>query len=187
MPIADKVTAARKIEQLLKTLVTEGGFRLRYRIVVDPPVPADRDWETPEILVELSGPDSPLVLERGADLLRAMEHIALKALRLEPEEHDKVSFDCQNYKALRLEELRMTASVAAEKVRKTGMPYEFSPMTARERRVLHLAVRDYPDLRSESQGEGGRRYVVIFPKDYQPGAPRPGAGRSHVKSFRKGR
>ena len=166
MPIADKVAAARKIEQLLKTLVTEGGFRLRYRIVVDPPVPADRDWETPEILVELSGPDSPLVLERGADLLRAMEHIALKALRLE--------------------ELRMTASVAAEKVRKTGMPYEFSPMTARERRVLHLAVRDYPDLRSESQGEGGRRYVVILPKDYQPHAPRPG-GRPHVKSFRKGR
>src|SRR2546425_661600 len=68
---------------------------------------------------------------------------------------------------LRLEELRMAASVAAERVRKTGAPYEFAPMSSRERRIVHLALRDHPDLRTESQDEGGRRRVVVYPKDYK--------------------
>ena len=48
------------------------------------------------------------------------------------------------------------------------MPHEFGPMTSRERRVLHLALRDFEDLRTESQGEAGQRRVVLYPKDYVP-------------------
>ena len=173
MPIPDKIAAAKQIDALLKTVLAHGGFRLKYRIVVDPPLPEDRDWEKPEILVELSGPDSPMLLERGAELLRSFEHLALKALRLESEEHEKVSFDSMNYKVIRLEELKLAAGVAAERVRKTGMPYEFSPMTARERRMLHLALRAYPDLKTESQGEAGGRCVVVYPKDFDPKKARP--------------
>jgi len=68
---------------------------------------------------------------------------------------------------MRLEELKIAAGVAAERVRKTGTPYEFSPMSSRERRIVHLALRDHDDLRTESQGEGGRRWVVVYPKNYQ--------------------
>jgi len=168
MAIPDKIAAARKIEEFLQALVTTGGFRLRYRIVVDPPMTENRDWEHPEIMVDLSGPDSTLLLERGGELLRALEHVAVRTLRLESEEHEKVSFDCMDHKALRLEELKLAAGVAAERVLKTGQPYQFGPMSSRERRVLHLAMRDFPDLRTESQGEPPRRGVVIFPKDYTP-------------------
>jgi spoIIIJ-associated protein len=161
MPIPDKVAAARRIDELLKGLIAQGGFRLKYRILVDPVLKDDRDWERPEILVEFSGSDSELLLERGAELLLALEHLALNMLRLESDEHDKVSFDCMNYRANRLEELRMAAGVAAEKVRKTGVPYEFSPMSARERRIVHLALRNESDLKTESQGDAGRRYVVV--------------------------
>ena len=161
MPIPDKVAAARRIDELLKGLIAQGGFRLKYRILVDPVLKDDRDWERPEILVEFSGSDSELLLERGAELLLALEHLALNMLRLESDEHDKVSFDCMNYRANRLEELRMAAAVAAEKVRKTGVPFQFSPMSARERRIVHLALRNESDLKTESQGEAGRRYVVV--------------------------
>ncbi len=41
-----------------------GGFRLKYRITVDPPLSEERDWEHPEIMVEFAGPDSSLLLER---------------------------------------------------------------------------------------------------------------------------
>jgi spoIIIJ-associated protein len=73
----------------------------------------------------------------------------------------------------------MAAQVAAERVRKTGMPYEFSPMTSRERRILHLALRDATDLKTESSGEAGRRAVVVMPKDYDASraAKRPMMGR----------
>jgi spoIIIJ-associated protein len=161
MPIPDKVAAARRIDELLKGLIAQGGFRLKYRILVDPVLKDDRDWERPQILVEFSGSDSELLLERGAELLLALEHLALNMLRLESDEHDKVSFDCMNYRANRLEELRMAAAVAAEKVRKTGVPFQFSPMSARERRIVHLALRNESDLKTESQGEAGRRYVVV--------------------------
>jgi spoIIIJ-associated protein len=86
-------------------------------------------------------------------------------LRLPGNEHEKISFDCMNHRAMRLEELRMAAGVAADKVRKTGAPYKFAPMSSRERRIVHLALRDEADLRTESEGEGMRRCVVVYAKD----------------------
>ncbi|MBZ5573769.1 MAG: single-stranded DNA-binding protein [Acidobacteriia bacterium] len=170
MPIPDKVAAANKINDLLRGVVTHGGLRLKYRITVDPPLPEERDWERPEILVELSGPDSTLLLERGGELLRAIELLAIEMLRLPGNEHEKICFDCMNQRALRLQELQMAAGVAAERVRKTGMPYEFAPMSSRERRMVHLALRDHADLHTESQGEGPRRCLVVYPKNYKPAA-----------------
>src|SRR2546427_9878886 len=163
MSIPDKIAAANKINELLRGVVLEGGLRLKYRITVDPPLKEERDWERPEILVEFSGPDSGLLLERGAELLRSIELLALEMLRLPGNEHEKVSFDCMNHRAMRLEELRLAARVAAEKVRHTGVPYEFAPMSSRERRIVHLALRDEQDLHTESAGEGLRRSVVLYP------------------------
>lgn len=168
MSIADKIAAAKKIDELLRGVVTHGGLRLKYRITVDPPLPEERDWERPEIMVELSGPDSSLLLERGGELLRAIELLAIEMLRLPGNEHEKVCFDCMNQRSMRLEELRLAAGVAAERVRKTGMPYEFAPMSSRERRIVHLALRDHADLKTESQGEGGRRCLVVYPINYKP-------------------
>jgi spoIIIJ-associated protein len=170
MPIPDKIAAAKKIDEYLRLVLAHGGLRLKYRITVDPPLPEERDWERPEILVELAGPDSALLLERGGELLRAIELLAIEMLRLPGNEHEKISFDCMNQRKLRLEELRMAASVAAERVRKTGTPYEFAPMSSRERRIVHLALRDHADLHTESQGEGPRRCLVVYPKDYKPAA-----------------
>jgi spoIIIJ-associated protein len=174
MSIPDKVVAAKKINEFLQAVVTHGGLRLKYRIVVDPPIPEDRDWEKPEILVDFSGPDSALLLDRGGELLRALEHIALEMLRLPSGEHEKVSFDCRNHRSQRIQELRTAANVAAEKVRRTGAPYHFSPMSSRERRIVHLALRDQGDLHTESEGEGMRRCLVVYPKDFKPaGKPVP--------------
>ena len=167
----DKVAAANKINQFLQAVVTHGGLRLKYRIIVDPPLPENRDWEKPEILVDLSGPDSPLLLDRGGELLRALELLALEILHLGSGEHEKVCFDCQNRRSMRIQELRTAATVAAEKVRKTGTPYHFSPMSSRERRIVHLAMRNLDDLRTESAGEAAERHVVVYPKDYKGKPP----------------
>ena len=70
------------------------------------------------------------------------------------------------HRKARLEELRLSARVAADKVRQTGAPYTFAPMSSRERRILHLALRDEHDLHTESTGEGLRRSVVLYPKNY---------------------
>ncbi len=67
----------------------------------------------------------------------------------------------------------MAAGVAAEKVRQTGTPFHFAPMSSRERRMVHLALRDQTDLRTESDGEGFNRCVVLYPADYKPATARP--------------
>src|SRR5438093_7885568 len=169
----NKIESANQLNTFLGGVVKYAGLKLKYRITVDPPLSEDRDWERPEILVEFSGPDSSLLLERGAELLRSLELLTMEMLRLPGSEHEKISFDCMNHRSMRLEELRLAADVAAERVRKTSTPYEFAPMSSRERRIVHLALRDHDDLRTESEGEGLRRYVVLYPKNYKS-ASKPG-------------
>jgi spoIIIJ-associated protein len=169
--LQDKVGTAKKIDAFLKNIIASGAFKLKYRITVNPPATPGQEHETPEILVELAGPDSTLLLERGAEALRALELLTHESIHLHPEDHDKVSFDCRGYRAARQQELRLAAQVAAERVLKTGMPYSFAPMSSRERRLIHLAFRDHGSLTTQSEGEGGRRYVVLYPKDYKPARP----------------
>ncbi|HVJ08759.1 MAG TPA: R3H domain-containing nucleic acid-binding protein [Acidisarcina sp.] len=173
MPIDDYTAAAHKIADFLKTLTTTGGLRLKYRITAGSGAADPDGLENREIYVELAGPDVPLLTERGGELLRSLEHIAAKIIRLEPEEHDKVSFDAANFKAIRARELRLAAETAAEKVRRGGQPYSFSPMSSRERRMLHLALRSYEDLETASSGEGARRFVVLYPRGWQHDEPAP--------------
>jgi len=168
----NKVESANQLNAFLGPVVRHAGLKLKYRITVDPPMADDRDWERPEILVEFAGPDAVLLLERGAELLRSLELLGMEMLHLAGNEHEKISFDCMGHRKARLEELRMSARVAAEKVRHSGTPYQFAPMSSRERRILHLALRDEQDLRTESEGEGLRRSVVLYPKDYAAPASR---------------
>ncbi len=167
MPIDDYSAAAQKIAEFLKTLTSLGGLRLKYRITAGAGAADPAGLEAREIYVELAGPDAGLLTQRGGELLRALEHVAAKIMRLENEEHDKVSFDAKNFKALRARELKLAAETAAESVRRTGQPFSFAPMSSRERRMLHLAFRSYPDLETASSGEGLQRYVVIYPKGHE--------------------
>jgi spoIIIJ-associated protein len=185
MPIENYQAAAERIDALLKTIIATGGLRLKYRITAGPGAADPLRFERREIYVEMAGPDADLLLERHAELLRSLEHIAAKALRLEPEEHDRISFDAKGYKAMRTQELRLAAETAAEQVRRTSQPYRFAPMNSRERRMLHLALSEHADLRSESSGEGLRRFVVVYPKGWQAVAPQQ-TGTAQARSFGRG-
>lgn len=168
MPIEDHAAAAQKIAAFLKMLTSVGGLRLKFRITAGAGAADPDGLEAREIYVELAGPDAPLLTERGGELLRSLEHVAAKILRLEDTEHDKVSFDTNQFKALRARELKLTAETAADKVRRTGQPFSFAPMSSRERRLLHLAFRAYDDLATSSSGEGMRRFVVVYLKGQEP-------------------
>src|SRR5438094_1855222 len=173
----NKLESANQINAFLGPVVKHAGLKLRYRITVDPPLADDRDWERPDVLVEFAGPDASLLLARGAELLRSLELLAMEMLHLPGNEHEKINFDCMGHRKARLEELRLAARVAADRVRQSGSPYQFAPMSSRERRIVHLALRDEQDLRTESDGEGLRRSVILYPKDYKgSAAPALGGG-----------
>ena len=121
-----------------------------------------------EVLADLDGKDKAILLERGAELLKAFEHLAFRALRLEPAYHEKIHIDCGGYRALRFEELRMTARVAAERVQTSRQPFRLNPMSSRERRIVHMTLKDMSGVRTESSGVGEDRQVVIHPAENKP-------------------
>jgi spoIIIJ-associated protein len=164
MPIADLQEAAQKIAGFLASLNKLGGMRLKYRITAGDGALDPEGFEARQIYVELGGPDVQLLTQHNGELLRALETIAVQILRLDHREHDLVSFDAGNFKALRAQELRMAAEVAAEKVRKTGQPYVFPPQNSRERRLLHMAFRDLAGVETASSGEGQDRFLVVYPE-----------------------
>ncbi|HEY4360064.1 MAG TPA: R3H domain-containing nucleic acid-binding protein [Bryobacteraceae bacterium] len=133
------------------------------------------DFENPDLLVRFTGPDVELLLANKAELLLALEQLTMEALRMAPEEHSRICFDANDHRMLRIQELRMSAEAAAERVKKTHQPFHFSPMNSRERRILHLSLRNETEVRSESVGEGPIRQVVIVPFDMKdlPEAIRP--------------
>ena len=192
MALEDKIAAAKEINELLNNIVRLGGFRMKYRIAVDPPVNPEAEWERPAILVDFSGPDSPLLVARGGELLHALEMVVVESVGDLLDEHERISFDALGFQQARTDELVMSARVAAEKVITSGTPYAFSPMNARERRVVHLALKEEQELRTESEGEGPARHLVVYPRDYKgeapvaPGGTRPSGGRGRG-SERRGR
>jgi spoIIIJ-associated protein len=149
------------VESLLRELIRAGGFELK--VAVRKAAAPDYAGEAPEYVVDFSGPDSDLLLEKHAALLDAFEYVVLKAVRLEEAHFGKIILDCEDWRRLRNEELKLTAEVAAERVIETGDPFTLNPMNPRERRIVHLALKEQPRVRTVSEGFGPERKVVIHP------------------------
>ncbi|WP_260735847.1 Jag family protein [Tunturiibacter lichenicola] len=193
--------AEEKIEDFLRVLTDTGGLNLKFEILAcngqvqpdtDDPVgegsqsvSSDSPATTtlPCIKVELSGPDTALLQARNGELLHSIEHVAAKILRLEPDAHDLISFDAENFKANRDRELQERADSAVQLVRSTGRPYSFPPMTSRERRMLHLALAK-SGLPTASSGEVPRRFVVLYPEGFKPGQPTQPATEDRTRAIR---
>jgi len=122
------------------------------------------DLEDPDLLVKFSGPDVDLLLANKAELMLAVEFLTMEALRMPPEHHSRLCFDANDYRMLRIEELRLSAVTAAEKVKQTRRPFHFNPMNSRERRMLHLTCRALQGVETASVGEGSNRFLVVYPE-----------------------
>ena len=165
------------IESLLTQVIRFGRFELKF--VIGKRTPGEAEFEAPEYGVDYSGADADLLVEKNGTLLDSLEYLVLKAVRLKEDLYTKITFDSRGWRRLRAEELKLTAAVAAERVIESGEPFSLNPMSPRERRLVHLALRDQPQVRTESEGTGPERRVVILPSS--PPARRPSP------SFRKRR
>jgi len=162
-----------KVESFLNRLLPLAGFDVMFDIVSGETV--HKDFETPDLLVKFTGQDVDILLANKAEAMLALEQLTMEMLRMSSDEHSRICFDANDYRLLRIEELRMSAAAAAEKVLKTRLPFQFNPMNSRERRIIHLVLRDYPELRSESIGQGQYRHAVVLLADAPPlpEPPRP--------------
>lgn len=155
--------ASAELRRFLDSVIRAAGWQLSYTIRTAQGPSDPQAAEQAEIIVDFAGRDKDVLLERNGEVLMALEHLAFKALHIEPQYHEKLRLDCDGFRALRLEELKMTARLAAERVQTTRQAFRLNPMSPRERRVVHLALKDMPGVRTESLGAGDERQVVIYP------------------------
>lgn len=158
----DRQAAAEALRQFLDELVRVSRLDLKVKVQLVDSRNADASGDA-EVIADLDGRDKEVLLERNGEVLKAIEHLAFRALRLEPTYHEKIHLDSGGYRALRFEELRMTARVAAERVQASQQPFRLNPMSSRERRIVHLTLKEMPGVRTESVGMGEERQVVIHP------------------------
>ena len=172
----DVAQAAQTIANFLQAFATSGGLRLRFRVKLRGVKPEETTADGAgsdgprNLYVEFTGPDTPVLTAHNGEVLNALEHVAAKILRLEPDEHDLVSFDADHFKANRDRMMRDAAAAAVERVQATGRPHSFPAMTSRERRMLHLILSE-SGLPTASSGEGAGRFVVLYPAGADTSVP----------------
>ena len=106
--------------------------------------------------------DGGLLIGRHGATLDALQYLTLRVLQAEGFERMRITLDVAGYRTRREKTLRQLAESVAKKVLNTGAPYHFEPMSAMERRVVHMAIVEIEGLATESEGEGRRRHVVVF-------------------------
>jgi spoIIIJ-associated protein len=167
----DREAAAEALREFLQGIIRAGKFELSFKVRSAEASSGTEEGQA-EVFADLDGRDKEILMARGGEVLKALEHLAFRALGLEPAFHEKIHLDCGGFRALRFEELRMTARVAAERVTTSGQPFQLNPMSSRERRIVHLALKDMPGVRTESTGTGEERHIVILPAKKEAGATR---------------
>lgn len=115
-------------------------------------------------VLDIEGKDAELLQVQTGELLEALQHLVNQVFGRSLTAGARLVCDVHGFRATREAELQAMANLAANQVRQTGMPFTFQPMSANERRIIHLTLADSPDLFTESIGEGSERKLRIGPK-----------------------
>jgi spoIIIJ-associated protein len=114
-------------------------------------------------IIDLTGEDSGLLIGRRGQTLQALQFVVNMIARKELGESVRVVLDVEHYRQRREESLRDMASKVASRVAQTGRSITLEPISAADRRMVHVALAEYQGVRTESVGMGDDRKVTIFP------------------------
>jgi len=117
------------------------------------------------ILVDIRGNDLGVLIGRHGETLNAFQYIASLMVGKETQEFIQLIVDVEGYRDRRERQLRQLAQRMAEQVIKSGRKLTLEPMSAAERRVIHMELREHPAVMTQSTGEEPHRKIVILLKD----------------------
>lgn len=149
--------ARETVEELLERM------NVRARVSVRRGEPEDEKDRVP-ILVDVRGDDLSILIGPKAETLNALQYIAGLIVSKEIGKSVPLVVDVEGYRARRSQQIRQLARRMAEQAVRTGRRQVLEPMPANERRLVHIELRDHPQVLTESIGEEPRRKVTIVPK-----------------------
>jgi spoIIIJ-associated protein len=124
----------------------------------------DEEGQRP-VLVDVQGDDLGVLIGRRAEILNALQYIVNLIVSKQVEHWVQVSIDVQGYRARHERQLRQMAQRMADQAMKAGRRQVLEPMSASDRRIVHLELRDHPSVTTQSVGEEPTRKVTIVPKE----------------------
>ena len=114
---------------------------------------------------EIEGQDAGLLIGRRGETLQALQFLIRMVTNRQLGRKAYVVIDIEDYRERRVQMLRRLARRTAGRVASSGRDDSLEPMSPAERRIVHMALAGHPEVRTESEGEGNQRRVVIFPTD----------------------
>ena len=117
------------------------------------------------IMIDIQGDDLSFLIGRHSEVLHSLQYITSLIVGREVGHWVPLLIDVQGYRERRERQLRQMAGRMADQVVKTGRRISLEPMSATERRIIHIALRDNAQIITESIGEEPNRKVVIYPKE----------------------
>ena len=152
-------TAKEVLEELLSLLELKGDV-----IPSDEFTVTDDNGELTSVGLNIEGEDLGILIGRRGQTMVSLQYIVRIIMSNKMEVSIPIVLDVEGYKQRRCEGLRLLANRLAEQVKNRKSPFAMEPMPAFERRIIHLALADHPDVITESTGIGDGRKVVITPK-----------------------
>ena len=146
--------AAARARELVERVTAAIGVDCRVRV-------EERDEE---IAVTCSGSDLGVLIGRHGQTIDSIQYLANAiAFRRDPEGRKEVVVDAAGYRARRRATLETLALRSAERAVRDGERVELEPMTAIERKVVHLRLKDVSGVATASEGTEPNRFVVVLP------------------------
>jgi YidC/Oxa1 family membrane protein insertase len=160
-PLAGNQTHLKQAEQIVSRLLQE--MRIRAQVTASYADQPNASGETP-IHVDIRGKDLTILIGPQAETLNALQYLVTLIMGKQIGRAIPITIDVEGYRTRRENQLRRLARKMAEQALKTGRRQVLEPMPANERRIVHLELRDFEGVTTESIGEEPRRKVTIIPK-----------------------
>ena len=125
--------------------------------------PDDGEGAPDEIRIEIEGPDAGRIIGKKGNVLDAIQYLTARVVVRPGEARRHIIVDAEGYRARHEDQLAQMARRLAQRVATEGKVITFDPMSARERRIVHMALREIKGVRTESVGEEPQRRVQIIP------------------------
>lgn len=130
-------------------------------------IAADIDVNESEdkIVLEIQTSDPEQVIGRKGQVVDALQHLVSKVVYRERagEKGKPIIVDAGGYRAKHIERLQQLAARMGEKATSTLRIVELAPMSAHDRRIVHMAIAEMAGLSSRSEGEGDDRHILVVP------------------------
>jgi spoIIIJ-associated protein len=149
---------AKRALSFLRVLVDK--MQMKVDVLV---APDDGEGAADEIRLEIEGPDAGRIIGKKGAVLDAIQYLTARATLRPGAPRRHIIVDAEGYRARHEDQLASMARRLAQRVAQEGKVITFDPMSPRERRIVHMALRDVAGVRTESTGEEPERRIQIIP------------------------